>query len=342
MMKWMQWKGKWLVFLCALMVMGTGMTALASGSLKIRLDHGSKSSWSEGIQVPTVTVNYSEVSPEWSKEDTDTWVPGKKVTATIRVNGTYTRSDCTVYGGNLVTVNAENEESVIKVSYVPVATLGSPEKAGWGDNMKTKASWKKVPFASRYQVVLYKEGGLWIKSLTTSSTSVDLLQYMTEGSKYFYTVKAIPKDSSEEKYLKEGEVTTSDDSVVQELGDTRGSWAEYQNGKKYRGEDGNYVTGQWKMISGKWYYFNSDSYAAIGWTYIGDKWFYMSADAQMVTGWQQINEKWYYFNTDGDMAVGWIQPQPGKWYYLYNDGSMAVNTKVEGVYQIDSSGLLGP
>ncbi len=337
-MRWMQRKGKWLVLLCAAMTLGTGMTASASGNLKIRLDNGNRSNWTEGIQDPTVTVNYSEESPEWSKK-IDDWVPGKKITGTLRISGTYTRSDCTVYGGGLVSVKAEDGETVIKVSYVPAAKLECPESAGWSDNTKTKASWKKVPFASRYQVILYKEGGLWIKSLTTSSTAVDLLQYMDDGSKYYYTVKAILKDSSEKDYLEEGELTTSDDSVVQDLGETAGFWAEYQNGKKYRGEDGNYVVSSWRMIGGKWYYFNNEGYAATGWQYLGDKWYYMGSDAQMTTGWQQVNGKWYYLNTDGDMATGWVQSQPGKWYYFYSDGSMAVNTTIDGNYQIDGSGL---
>jgi glucan-binding YG repeat protein len=320
------------------MVLGTAMTASAAGSLKIRLDHGNKSSWTDGIQTPVVTVNFSEETPEWSK-DPEKWEPGKKVTATIRVPDTYTSSDCTVYGGKLVSVKAEDGESVIKVSYIPAAKLEGPEKAGWSDTAKTKASWKKVPFASRYQIVLYKEGGIWVKSLTTSSTNVDLLQYMENGQKYYYTVKAILKDSSEEDYLKEGELVTSDDSVIQVLGETEGAWAEYKNGKKYRAEDGSYATNCWKMISGKWYYFNNDSFAATGWQYLGERWYYLGSDATMVTGWQQVNGKWYFLNPDGDMAMGWIQPQPGKWYYLYTDGSMAADTKVSGVYSVDSSGL---
>lgn len=337
-MRWMQGKGKWLAALTVVMLLGTGMTASASGSLKIRLENGTKNSWTDGIQVPTVTVNYSEESPEWSKA-VDDWVPGKKITGTLHISGTYTRSDCTVYGGSLVSVKAEDGETAIKVSYTPVAKLESPETAGWSDNTKTAAAWKKVPFASRYQVVLYQEGGLWIRSLTTSSTSVDLKQYMETGKKYYYTVKAIPKNSAEEDYLKEGEVTTSDDSVIQDLGETKGVWSEYQNGKKYRGEDGNYFSDGWKMIDAKWYYFNQEGFAVTGWQYLGDKWYYMAADAQMTTGWQQVNGKWYYLNPDGDMATGWIQPKPGKWYYLYTDGSMAVNTTVEGIYQVDDTGL---
>lgn len=337
-MKWIRRKSPWLMLLCTVIILGTGMTSSAALSLKIRLDHGDKSSWTEGIQIPTVTVNFSEETPEWSKDPED-WEPGKKVTATIRVPGTFTSSDSTVNGGTLVSVKAEDGESVIKVSYIPAAKLESPEKAGWSDASKTKASWKKVPFAHRYQIVLYKEGGIWVKSLTTSSTSVDLLQYMENGQKYYYTVKAILKDSSEEDYLKEGEPVTSDDSVVQVLGDTEGSWAEYKNGKKYRAEDGSYATNCWKMISGKWYYFNNEGFAATGWQYLGERWYYLDADSAMMTGWQQINGKWYFLNPDGDMAMGWIQPQPGKWYYLYTDGSMAASTTINGVYQVDSSGL---
>ena len=337
-MIWKNGKKMWLMLLCVIMVLGTGITSSASAGLKIYVENGSKSSWTEGIQVPTVTVNYSEESPEWSKE-VDDWEAGKKITGTIRISGTYSRSDCTVSGATLLSVKNEDDETVIKFSYVPVAKLECPEKAGWSDDAKTKASWKKVPFASRYQVVLYQEGGIWIKSLTTSSTTADLLSYMTSGYKYYYTVKAILKDTSEEDYLKEGDITTSDDSVIQELGETSGVWATYQEGKKYRGEDGNYVTDGWKMIDGKWYYFKQDGYAVTGWHKADEKWYYMDSEAAMKTGWQELNGVWYYFNTDGDMVTGWIQPTPGKWYYLNGDGSLAMNTTVDGNYKVNETGL---
>jgi len=337
-MNWRKGKGIWLLLLSMIMILGTGITASASGSLRIYVENGSKSSWTDGINVPTVKVNYSEESPAWSKEE-DKWEPGEKVKGTIRISGSYERSDCSVNGATLLSVNSQDGETVITFSYVPVAKLEAPEKAGWSDAAKTKASWKKVPFAYRYQVVLYQEGGIWIKSLTTSSTSADLLPYMSSGNKYFYTVKAILKWSSEDDYLKEGDITTSDDSVVQELGETLGVWATYQDGKKYRAEDGNYVTDGWKMISGKWYYFKQDGYAAIGWQKVDEKWYYMDSEATMKTGWQELNGIWYYFNTDGDMAIGWIQPVPGKWYYLSGDGSLAMNTTVDGNYKVNESGL---
>lgn len=337
-MKWIQGKKKWFILLCTALVLVTGMTSFAQGSIKVRIENESKSNWTEEVQAPTVTVNYSEESPEWAKT-VDNWEPGKKVYGTIRISGTYSSSDCSVTGGDLVSVKNDDDETVIKFSYVPVAKLGMTEKAGWADETKTKASWKKVPYASRYQVVLYNQSGAWLKSLTTSSTTVDLLQYMENGSTYYYTVKAILKDTEEDAYLSEGEAVVSDDSVVQDLGDTAGTWAEYQNGKKYRIDDGDYVVSSWRMISGKWYYFGDDGYAVTGWQQLGDKWYYMSSDAEMTTGWQEVDGKWYYLNEDGDMATGWVQAKPGKWYYLYSDGSMAVNTVIDGSYSVDSTGL---
>lgn len=331
-------KGKWMMLLCTAMILGLCTSAFASGSLKITLDGGSESEWTEEIQAPLVTVNYSEESPEWSRP-VDKWKPGSEVTGIVRISGAYTRTDCTITGGSLVSVKQEEDETVIKFSYVPAAKLGKPEKAGWSDETKTRASWKKVPFASWYQLVLYKEGGIWVKSLTTSSASADLLEYMEDGKKYYYTVKAILKDSSESAYLKEGDAAISDDSVIQDLGDTSGVWAEYSTGKKYRGNDGKYVADSWKMISGKWYYFNSDGYAAVGWKYLDGKWYYMEPDAHMAVGWQNVDGSWYYLDDDGQMMTGWIQPQPGKWYFLYDSGAMAANAKVDDGYQVDGTGL---
>ncbi len=337
-MRWIRGKVAWLVLLCMVMVLGMSVTASASGNIKIRLDHGRKSSWTVGVQNPSVTVNFSEASPEWNK-DFDKWEPGKKVIATLTVPGTYTNADFSVTGGKLVSAKAEDGETIVKVSYIPVAKLADTEKAGWSDSAKTKANWKKVPFASRYQVVLYKEGGIWVKSMTISTNNVDLLQYMDNGGKYYYTIKAILKDSSEEDYLQEGESVDSDDSVVQELGETNGAWAEYKNGKKYRSEDGSYVTNAWRMIGGKWYYFNGEQFAVTGWQFINNKWYCLGSDGAMLTGWQKLDQKWYYLNPDGDMASGWIQPQPNKWYYLNLDGSMAFDTVINDIYKVDSTGL---
>ncbi len=336
-------KGKWLLLLCAVLTLGAGsMTSMAAASIKIRFDNGNKRDWTEDITEPKVTINNSEVSPEWSQE-LEKWTPGKKITATFTIPGSYTRSSCSVYGGELVSArpSEDGDETVIKASYIPVVKLGAPETAGWSDSVRTKATWKKVPYASKYQLALY-EGDEWIKNLTASTTSIDLVEYMRDGYSYYYEVRAVAKDSAQEKYLQDGDIVASEYSAVQELGDTTGRWSTYQDGKKYREDDGNYVTSTWKMISGKWYYFNEAGYVQTGWVAVGGKWYYTDSDGVMQTGWQEIGGKWYYLNQTGEMATGWVQPEPGKYYYLYEDGSMASNTVIDNQYRLDVSGLWVP
>ncbi len=100
-MRGIKGKGRWLILLGAVLTLGTAMTSMAAKSVKIRFDNDTRSEWTEDIKVPKVTVNYDEVSPEWSKTPED-WVPGKKVTATFTISGDYVKSNCSVYGGELV------------------------------------------------------------------------------------------------------------------------------------------------------------------------------------------------------------------------------------------------
>ena len=92
-MRGIKGKGRWLILLGAVMTLGTAMTSMAAKSVKIRFENDVRSEWTEDIKVPKVTVNYDEVSPEWSKTPED-WVPGKKVTATFTIAGDYVKSSC--------------------------------------------------------------------------------------------------------------------------------------------------------------------------------------------------------------------------------------------------------
>ena len=330
-------KGKWLFLFTCMLVLGTAMTSIASGNIKIRFDSGNKSDWTEDVKEPVVTINNSTEIPEWNRP-VDEWEPGKKVTATFTVSGEYTKSKCDVYGGELVSVNSSDGETTIKASYIPTAKLGGTEQAGWSDETHTTAVWRRVPYASKYQVRLYR-GDQWTKTLTTTSNTIDLAEYMESGYSYYYEVRAISADTAESQYLADGDFVVSDNSVVQDLGATSGRWTVLQNGKRYQEASGSYLTKGWHMVDGQWYYFDEDGFVQTGWKYVGDKWYYLNSDGQMLTGWQHINDRWYYLNDNGDMAIGWVQSEPGKWYYLYTDVSMAVNTTIDGLYYVDSSGM---
>lgn len=333
-------KGGVLLLFGALLTILGAMTAMADSTVRIRIDHDSRSNWTEDVREPKVTVNYTQVSPDWSKP-VEEWVPGKKVTGMLNFDGSYTRSGFSIYGGTLASVSEKDGETTVKLSYVPVARLGSPAQAGWSDAMRTKAVWKKVPYASRYQLRLYQENQ-WIKTMVTNATSMDLVDSLRDGLSYYYEVRAVARDKSESAYLEDGDFTVSDNSVVQELGDTMGRWSSTPTGKRYSDDSGNYVSGGWKMISGKWYYFNQDGYDVTGWQSVAGKWYYMDGNGIMLTGWQLIGGKWYYLYDGGDMAVGWVQSEPGRWYYLNDDGSMAADTVIDGKYHLDSSGQWVP
>ena len=217
------------------------------------------------------------------------------------------------------------------------------EEAGWSDLNKTRASWKKVEYASVYELRLYQDGSL-IKTLEVSGTTVDLSSYITSGGDYYYEVRAKGDSASEREYLLTGEYVPSEDVLTvseEEMGEVDGSWKNYQEGRKYQKADGTYPASQWLMIMGQWYYFNADGYAVTGWFQDPEtgSWYYMNEQGEMtISQWLQVNGLWYYFNESGIMVTGWIQFTPGEWYYLNPDGSMAVNTVIDGIYQIGSDG----
>lgn len=251
----------------------------------------------------------------------------------------YNRSKCKITGAKFVSARAlDNHTLEVKVDYVPVVKLGNTEKAGWSDHTMTKAVWKKVEFATGYQVALYADDKLK-KRLSVKSNTVDLSEYMGKDAIYYYEVRAIGYTSSDRKYLKEGEYVTSEDTVMLYDGDTDGEW----KGNTYIQEDGGVPRNCWKQILNDWYYFDGNGNRQIGWVQSGQRWYYMSqTEGKLLRGWQFVNGKWYYLNTaGGEMMTGWVQSQPNVWYYLDSDGSMASNTTING-YRIDASGRYIP
>lgn len=339
----------------AFIAAGGGMTAFGAstiGNLTIVVEPGEE----EGIMVePKIHITPSNCQLTevlWSKEVGD-WKPGKLVYGYLTITAgegrefeaSYKSSKLSVSGADFRSASAEEEDRTVlhvTIRYTPSIQLGMTEEAGWSDSNRTKAVWKKVPYATMYELRLYQDD-VWVKTLEVTGTSVDLTPYLETEGNYFYEVRAKGKSAQEQKYLLTGSYVPSLNTVTvdkEQAGETGGNWRNYQEGRQYQGEDGRIATSQWKMIRGKWYYFDENGYAVIGWfqDQTSGCWYYMNQQGEMQTGWMEQDQKWYYFNTDGQMAVGWIQTSPDDWYYMNTDGSMAVNTIIDGRYSIGSDG----
>lgn len=294
---------------------------------------------------PSISVGSSGVSldsVEWSRE-LEKWVPGSAVVATLTLSSdegfasSYGSGSCKVTGATLQSARGDGDTLTVKVRYQPVVELDAPEEAGWSPLALTRASWDKVSYATGYQLRLYRDDS-YIRTIDVTGTNTDLAEYMTKEGYYYYEIRAVGKDSNDRKYRKSSEYTMSETKLLDNLGDTGGSWRRYNESKKYLKEDGNYAVNEWYRIVGTWYYFDDQGFAVTGWKQINGVWYYLNSDGVMQTGWQQIDGRWYYLNSDGSMAVGWTMTEPGKWYYMNPDGSMAANTTVDGK-TLDASGL---
>ncbi len=288
------------------------------------------------------TVSGASISEVVWKRDLEKWKAGKNERVSVFLTSdhmvfadSYNRSECKITGAKFVSAKAvDNNTLEIKVDYVPVVKLGDTASAGWSDSNKTKAVWKKVEFATGYQVSLYGDDKLK-KKISVSTNMADLSEYMDKNAVYYYEVKAFGFSADDRKYMKEGSYITSSDVILEYDGDTAGAW----KGDTYKQEDGGVPTNSWKLILNDWYYFDGNGIRQTGWLLSGQRWYYLNpSDGKLTTGWQFINEKWYYLNpAGGEMMTGWIQPQPGVWYYMYEDGSMASNTNVGGNW-VDAAG----
>lgn len=350
------WKKALAGVVAALAVMGTVFTAY--GAVKVsNLSISVKDSEEEGVLAePVISVSPSscELSAvQWSK-DVEDWKPGKAVFGTLTITAandrefesSYTGSKCSVSGADFRGASADKDDAgvlEVNIRYTPKVKLGVTEQAGWSDAKKTRASWKKVPYATQYEIRLY-QNDTWIKTLETTGTSLDLGAYIKAEGDYYYAVRAKGKTTEERKYLLTGEYVNSEDVLTMdsgELGDIGGSWHNDQKGRRYRLASGDTPSAQWLMVMGEWYYFDEDGYVVTGW--FEDKestlWYYMDDQGKMSLGWKEILGTWYYFNTDGQMQTGWIQAKPGEWYYLNPDGSMAADTVIEG-YRLGSDGRM--
>lgn len=275
----------------------------------------------------------------WNK-DIESWKPGRIVRVKLIVisdskvfANSYNSKECKVTGADFVSAKAlDNQTLEISLNYTPVITLGTTEEAGWSDQEMKKALWKKVPYATGYELTLYADEKR-VAKLKTETNSIDTTKYMTKEAYYYYEVKAIGYSSEDRKYLKEGKNVRSDEVILDAT--MLGGW----RGNSYDDGYGNLAKSTWKLIMDKWYYFDAQGQKTTGWQNVEGVWYYLNSNGVMQTGWQHMDNKWYYLNPyDGAMSVGWVQVEPTKWYYFYQDGSRASSVQI-GDYWLDPNGV---
>lgn len=350
--------------LVSLFVCLFAVTSFAASNILVRVYL--YDNYEEGtILEPNISLSSGSVeNVSWSKE-VEKWKPGKKVTLTLTVSGdeytsTNYKNRCRVEGGHLVSAKGKDGNLVMTIEYYPVVKLGTPEEAGWSANKSYVAVWKKVDYATGYKVKLYCNNE-HVRTIRTTSSSLDLSSYINPNDTYYYEVCAAAGDADSKNYIKEGEYTVSENMIldIEEIGETKGQWRNYREGKKYELEAGGYATG-WQKISGEWYCFDENGIMKNGWQQVDGKWYYMQANGVMQTGILKLEDGTYFLGSDGAMQTGWIPAGPTKWYYaeedgkmaagdwkkisetwyyFYEDGIMACNTVVDG-YTLDANGVI--
>ena len=78
---------------------------------------------------------------------------------------------------------------------------------------KTRATWDKVEYATMYELRLYRDGSL-IQTVDSTSSSIDLGDYITSEGTYYYEVRAKGRDAGERKYLLTGDYAPSDETLT--------------------------------------------------------------------------------------------------------------------------------
>lgn len=260
------------------------------------------------------------------------WEVGRKVTYTIRLasRGDYyfsksstklKASNGTVLSGSGITRNT----IVMKVTYIPSITLEQPADIQFDEDDPYLATWEKVRHAHAYDVRIYRDGKKY-KTITVTKPEIDIGKYATDGEDITFDVRAVPKNSTESKYLDPSKWTNCNDSVGSGSNSIYGNFTGDTDNYRFKSSDGSYASG-WQLINGEWYYFdpaNRNRGISSSWKEIQGKWYYFNQYCQMQTGWKKINGEWYYLWEDGSMAQGWIRPSAGgPWYYMDDNGVMA-------------------
>lgn len=357
-------------------------TPITSVSVKVESEVEAETDVSEStVRVTSNSENYTIGGYQWvgAKESWEIGdVPKVKIEIHARSGYFFDKTTGTKkfqiegaeYSSVRKTNNSETLELTVKLSPAR-GELGETDNAEWVGYPIGKATWEAVPYAGAYELKLYRDGQMVYAVEKVTTNSYDFLPYMIEGGNYEFRVRAIPKNTDEEKYVKSGEwVYSGEDGIDEE--DTSPFYGKNTNGPGdekltpektgwrlnddqewyYIRRDGTRPTNDWMSIDGSWYLFDSEGYMLKGWQTKNGKYYFMNNNGQMQTGWLDVNKQRYYLGTDGAMQKGWIFVNNqwffmddegkmqrewllnnGRWYYLNpDDGSMMTNVSIGGYY----------
>ncbi|MBS5064344.1 MAG: N-acetylmuramoyl-L-alanine amidase family protein [Hungatella hathewayi] len=271
----------------------------------------------------------------------------------------------------------DSETLILSVKLTPASgTLDAPEVAEWVGYPIGKASWEAVPYAGAYELKLNRDGTEIFSVPKVNATTYDFYPAMTQGGRYQFRVRAIPKTTEEQNYIKSGdwvyseEIDIDDDEASNLTGNNRTNknitpaqigWTKDAEGWWYRNADGTYPVNAWAAINGQWYLFDYNGYMLTGWQIKDGKYYFMDSNGAMQIGWLEDRKNWYFLDNSGAMQTGWINVDGvtyyfdangamhkgwlldgGKWYYMNTDnGSLTRNAYIGGYY-LNSNGIWNP
>lgn len=326
---------------------------------KVTVDSSIDDNAMEYVEISNSSAHYDIVEAEFTNSSHE-WEPGDipKLKVTLQAhNGYYftsmgSSSSYSLTGGATFASRSrkdDNETLIVNLKLSPVkGALGTTDDARWVERTPGKALWDKVDYASAYELRLYRGSKSILRVEKVTTNSYDFYDSLDREGYYTFWVRAIPKDTDQEKYLEKGEWVESDEFYVDEGGlparlpgsnssgngstpgdgstpgnnPNQAGWQQDGNGWWYRQSNGSAVKNNWAFINNKWYLFDSSGYMLTGWQLKNNKYYYMTVNGDMVTGWLMYNRLWYYLGPSGDMQTGWLKDN-NRWYYLNNNGVMA-------------------
>ncbi len=301
-------------------------TKISSVSLEIDSDIEAGSDESD-VTVSTSSSKYSVEETTVTNTPDDEWEEDDKPKLKVYLEADddyyfasgFSKSSVSISGSDGTVTSVSRSSSSELIVYVTLDALSDDgdysldvSELEW-DESNAVASWESADDANKYEVKLYRGTSTVASSITTTSTSYDLSNYITSSGYYTFKVRGVYNSSnkgdweeSDSWYVTSSEAEEISANSTVSTGSSSGpgttvstgAWLKDDNGWWYCNADKSYTVSNWQSIDGTWYYFNEYGY--------------------MVTGWVYWNSKWYYCGSNGSMYYSATTPDG---YYVGSDGA---------------------